>query len=453
MPASTSVYWQGPSIGLDVGANGDRVMMLIYNLPAIDSLYRRYVGVNGSAYIVAGLGMTVLSRGGVYVVPIVSGVGARLGVNFGYLKFTEPSDMEPVLSGAALRPDDGPVTDFIGRGGGFRFKIGVTRLPWREGRGQVSGVCGGWSRGPLIQAIMYFALGLLTAGLLALAVAPAMWRRADRLARTRIESELPMSLSEIQAEKDQLRAGFAVSARRLEMKVEQLEAGANGQLLEISRSRTEIARLEADRTAKAETIEALESRGAELVNDLEAAEARIAEAKAELVARDERLAEQKAAIAAIEAELASAQVLTEEQKMELVARETTIGNLNNSLADIEGRRGPDRACPRRAGRESRRGTGQPRRRTAARGRARGADHGIRGRARRPACDARAPQRRGQDAAGRAGGGAGAPRKHRGRDRPARGRADRPAARTDPPLRGSRQASRRKCSESAAESPA
>ncbi len=89
------VYWQGPSIGLDVGANGDRVMMLIYNLPAIDALYRRFVGVNGSAYFVAGLGMTVLSRSGVYVVPIVSGVGARLGVNFGYLKFTSRPTWNP----------------------------------------------------------------------------------------------------------------------------------------------------------------------------------------------------------------------------------------------------------------------------------------------------------------------------------------------------------------------
>ena len=89
------VYWQGPSIGLDVGANGDRVMMLIYNLPSVDSLYRRFAGVNGSAYVVAGLGMTVLSRGGVYVVPIVSGVGARLGVNFGYLKFTSSRTWNP----------------------------------------------------------------------------------------------------------------------------------------------------------------------------------------------------------------------------------------------------------------------------------------------------------------------------------------------------------------------
>lgn len=89
------VYWQGPSIGLDVGANGDRVMMLIYELPSLDALFRRYVGVNGSAYVVAGLGMTVLSRNGIYVVPIVSGLGARLGVNFGYLKFTRQPTWNP----------------------------------------------------------------------------------------------------------------------------------------------------------------------------------------------------------------------------------------------------------------------------------------------------------------------------------------------------------------------
>jgi len=89
------VYWQGPTVGVDVGANGDRTMMLVYNLPSIDTLYQRYLGVNGSAYVVAGLGMTVLSRRGIYVVPIVSGVGARLGVNFGYLKFTDHPTWNP----------------------------------------------------------------------------------------------------------------------------------------------------------------------------------------------------------------------------------------------------------------------------------------------------------------------------------------------------------------------
>ena len=82
------VYWQGPSIGLDLGANGDRTMMLIYNLPSVEAIFQRFLGVNGSAYVIAGFGMTVLSRNNIYVVPIVSGVGARLGVNFGYVKFT-----------------------------------------------------------------------------------------------------------------------------------------------------------------------------------------------------------------------------------------------------------------------------------------------------------------------------------------------------------------------------
>jgi hypothetical protein len=89
------IYWQGPSLGLDLGASGSRVMMMIYNLPSVEAIYNRYAGVNGSAYVVAGLGMTALSRDGVYVVPVVSGVGARLGVNFGYLKFTAQQTWNP----------------------------------------------------------------------------------------------------------------------------------------------------------------------------------------------------------------------------------------------------------------------------------------------------------------------------------------------------------------------
>jgi hypothetical protein len=92
---SHRVYWQGPSLGLDVGATGSRVMMMVYNLPSVEAIYNRYVGVNGSAYVVAGLGMTVLSRDGIYVVPVVSGIGARLGVNFGYLKFTAQPTWNP----------------------------------------------------------------------------------------------------------------------------------------------------------------------------------------------------------------------------------------------------------------------------------------------------------------------------------------------------------------------
>ncbi len=90
-----AVFWQGPSVGADFGGTGNRVMMLIYNLDAIDHMYRRYLGVAGTAHVVAGVGATVLGRDGTYVVPIVSGVGARLGVNFGYLKFTRNPTWNP----------------------------------------------------------------------------------------------------------------------------------------------------------------------------------------------------------------------------------------------------------------------------------------------------------------------------------------------------------------------
>lgn len=89
------IFWQGPSIGFDLGAEGNRTMMLIYNLPSVDAIYDRYAGVAGSAYLVAGVGMTVLAGKGMYVVPIVSGVGARLGVNIGYLKFTPNATWNP----------------------------------------------------------------------------------------------------------------------------------------------------------------------------------------------------------------------------------------------------------------------------------------------------------------------------------------------------------------------
>jgi hypothetical protein len=89
------VFWQGPSIGADIGGNGDRVMMLVYNLPDVSAVYQRFYGVSGSAYVVAGLGMTVLSRNNVFVAPIVAGVGARFGVNLSYLKFTDHPTWNP----------------------------------------------------------------------------------------------------------------------------------------------------------------------------------------------------------------------------------------------------------------------------------------------------------------------------------------------------------------------
>ena len=89
------VFWQGPSLGWDFGGEGSRVMMLVYNLDDVGSLYNRYGGVAGSAYVVAGVGFNVLKNSNVILVPIRTGVGARLGVNLGYLKLTERATWNP----------------------------------------------------------------------------------------------------------------------------------------------------------------------------------------------------------------------------------------------------------------------------------------------------------------------------------------------------------------------
>jgi hypothetical protein len=89
------VYWQGPSLGFDLGGEGARTMMLVYSLPATEAIYQRFAGIDGSAYFVGGFGMTALAAGGVVLVPIRSGVGLRLGANVGYLKFTQTATWNP----------------------------------------------------------------------------------------------------------------------------------------------------------------------------------------------------------------------------------------------------------------------------------------------------------------------------------------------------------------------
>lgn len=93
--AERRVYWQGPSIGFDLGGEGARTMILVYNLPNPGAIIRRFPGINGSAYVVGGFGMTALTIDDVVLVPIQSGVGARFGVNVGYLKFTPQATWNP----------------------------------------------------------------------------------------------------------------------------------------------------------------------------------------------------------------------------------------------------------------------------------------------------------------------------------------------------------------------
>lgn len=89
------VYWQGPSLGYDIGGAGSKTMILVYNLRSPDEIFERFGGIDGSAYFVGGVGMTVLTRDHITLAPIRTGVGLRLGANVGYLKFTPQATWNP----------------------------------------------------------------------------------------------------------------------------------------------------------------------------------------------------------------------------------------------------------------------------------------------------------------------------------------------------------------------
>jgi hypothetical protein len=94
-PETRKVWWHGPSIGGDFGASGTRTMFLIYKLPNEDALYRRFTGVDGSAFFVGGVGMTVLKGGDIIMAPIRTGIGLRVGASVGYVRFTPKPTWNP----------------------------------------------------------------------------------------------------------------------------------------------------------------------------------------------------------------------------------------------------------------------------------------------------------------------------------------------------------------------
>jgi hypothetical protein len=91
----TSIYWQGPSIGADIGATGSRTLFLVYNLDNATTLYKRFHGIDGTAYVAGGFGLTVFQSGNLLIVPIRTGLGLRLGASVAYLKFTERASLNP----------------------------------------------------------------------------------------------------------------------------------------------------------------------------------------------------------------------------------------------------------------------------------------------------------------------------------------------------------------------
>ena len=89
------IYWQGPSVGFDFGGNGSRTLTLVYNSNSPRDLYERFVGIEGSAYFIGGLGVNFQKNHDIVLAPIRTGVGARLGANVGYLKYSKHATWNP----------------------------------------------------------------------------------------------------------------------------------------------------------------------------------------------------------------------------------------------------------------------------------------------------------------------------------------------------------------------
>ncbi|MDQ0512233.1 hypothetical protein [Ancylobacter amanitiformis] len=187
----------------------------------------------------------------------------------------------------------------------------------------------------MIEAIMYCAIGFLAATLLALLALPAVWRRAVRLTRRRIENALPVTLAEIQADKDEARAAFATTVRRLEMDVDQLRTRLAGQWSEIARQSAELASRQARLDEASTRLAALESEHAGLV----ARDRMLAD---DLAARSLELDETRALFENTRADLAStgsqleeATARQDELKFEHIALATLRDTLKDRIADLE----------------------------------------------------------------------------------------------------------------------
>jgi chromosome segregation ATPase len=187
----------------------------------------------------------------------------------------------------------------------------------------------------MVEQIMYLAIGFLVAMLLALMIAPLVHNRAVRLTTKRLEAATPLSMAEIQADKDQLRAEFAMSTRRLELTVEQLKNKTTSQFAELGKKADGINRLKAELAEKKAAIFDLQTRGQTLNEQLRKAETELA-AKAEaLNGAEATLAENQAELARLNAALAQSTTLADTREIEVVALRTQIEELKARLGDTE----------------------------------------------------------------------------------------------------------------------
>jgi len=187
----------------------------------------------------------------------------------------------------------------------------------------------------MIEPIMFIGIGFLFAGLLVIGVIPLVHARAVRLTRRRLEAMTPMSLAEIQAEKDQLRAEFAMTTRRLEMSVEQMKAKTTTQLAEIGKKSEAVGRLRLELSEKTETMYALEAREKQVVEDLENARKELAARSAALAAAEQSIAGAKAQIGDVTGKFNDTTRAADSQRVELVALRAQVEALHGQIEAYE----------------------------------------------------------------------------------------------------------------------
>ena len=187
----------------------------------------------------------------------------------------------------------------------------------------------------MIEPIMYFGIGFLMAGLLGLVLIPLVHNRAVRLTMRRLEAATPISLAEIQADKDQLRAEFAMSTRRLELSVEQMKAKTTNQLAELGKKTDAINRLKVELGEKTAAIFALEAREKALRDQLHATESEHSIKIGSLREAERMLADKQAEMAKIANDLDERSVHADSQRIELVALRTQVEALRNRVSERE----------------------------------------------------------------------------------------------------------------------
>ncbi|MGA7938491.1 MAG: hypothetical protein WCA43_01175, partial [Bradyrhizobium sp.] len=187
----------------------------------------------------------------------------------------------------------------------------------------------------MVEPIMYLAIGFLVAMLLGLTIVPLVHNRAVRLTTRRMEAATPLSMAEIQADKDQLRAEFAMSARRLEMSVDQLKHKTTSQLAELGKKTDAINRMKVELGEKNATIFALEAREKAVKEQLRATEEEFATKTEALRQAEKALTDKQGELGKINAELTDRSVMAESRQVELVAVHTQIDALKNRVGDAE----------------------------------------------------------------------------------------------------------------------